>query len=61
MRLYLSSFRCGNKPEKLLELLGDGRSTALILNAMDFVSAEDRVADLGRETEQYCRVALQRG
>lgn len=35
MRLYLSSFRLGNKPEELLRLLGKGRRTALIFNAMD--------------------------
>ena len=59
MRLYLSSFRNGNKPEKLLELLGDGRRTALILNAMDFVSAEDRSADLGREIERLKSIGLE--
>jgi len=59
MRLYLSSFRVGNHPEKLLELLGDGRRTALILNAMDFVSAEDRAADLGRETERLKSIGLE--
>lgn len=59
MRLYLSSFRNGNKPEKLLELLGDGRRTALILNAMDFVNAEDRAADLARETERLKSIGLQ--
>jgi dipeptidase E len=59
MRLYLSSFRNGNKPEKLLELLGDGRRTALILNAMDFVSPEDRAADLERETERLKSIGLE--
>lgn len=36
MRLYLSSFRLGNKPEKLLELIGsDNKKIAVIVNAAD--------------------------
>jgi dipeptidase E len=42
MRLYLSSFRNGNKPDELLRLLGDRRRTAVINNAADFVSPEER-------------------
>ena len=59
MRLYLSSYRLGNKPEELLRLLKGKESTALILNAMDFVSTEDRAADLGRETERLKSIGLE--
>ncbi len=58
MRLYLSSFRNGNKPEELLKLLGDGRRTALIFNAVDFKSDADRNEDLARETERLQSLGL---
>lgn len=35
MRLHLSSFRIGNHPHRLLDMLGTGRKTALIRNAVD--------------------------
>ena len=35
MRLYLSSFRFGAKPEKLVALVGHGKRVAVILNALD--------------------------
>jgi len=59
MRLYLSSFRNGNKPEELLKLLGDGRRTALIFNAQDWKGAEDRATDLGAESERLKSIGLQ--
>ncbi len=59
MRLYLSSFRIGNKPEELLKLLGTGRRTALILNAMDFMNAKDRADDFGREAERLKVIGLE--
>lgn len=59
MRLYLSSFRNGNKPEELLRLLGSGRKTALIFNAQDWKSDEDRKTDLDQETERLQSIGLQ--
>lgn len=59
MRLYLSSFRNGNKPEKLLELLGDGRRTAVIFNAVDFKSESDRTTDYAAETERLKSIGLE--
>lgn len=41
MRLYLSSYRLGNYPEKLLEICGRGR-VAIIGNALDFIPDEAR-------------------
>jgi dipeptidase E len=59
MRLYLSSFRNGNKPEELLKLLGDGRRTALIFNAQDWKSADDRATDLAAESERLQSLGLE--
>ena len=42
MRLYLSSFRVGSCPERLVELAGGGRRAAVIANAMDAVAADVR-------------------
>jgi dipeptidase E len=36
MRLYLSSFKIGNHPEKLVELVGTGKNAVLVLNAQDY-------------------------
>lgn len=37
MKLYLSSYRLGDNPEKLVELFSDNKKIAVIANAMDFV------------------------
>lgn len=58
MRLYLSSFRNGNKPEELLKLLGNDRRTALIFNAQDWKTAEDRATDLAAESERLKSLGL---
>ena len=39
MRLYLSSYRIGDRAGSLLALLGDGKRAAIIENALDNVSA----------------------
>lgn len=49
MRLYLSSFRMGNRPDELLNLLGDGRRTAVIMNAADTSLPERRAVGLADE------------
>lgn len=36
MKLYLSSYRLGDKPEQLAELLGDNKKVVVIPNALDF-------------------------
>jgi dipeptidase E len=58
MRLYLSSFRNGNHPEKLLGLLGDGRRTALIHNAQDLLPTDIRAAKLNEEVERLKSIGL---
>lgn len=42
MKLYLSSYRLGNNPEKLVELFSKNRKVAVIANAMDFVDEVQR-------------------
>ncbi len=44
MRLYLSSFRLGDEPRALLDLLDGGTRAAVIVNAADDKSADDRAA-----------------
>ena len=36
MRLYLSSFKIGNNPNKLVELTGKGGNAVFIVNALDY-------------------------
>jgi dipeptidase E len=53
MRLYLSSFRLGDHPERLLDLLPDGgtrRPVAVVGNALDAESRQTRAAGMERET-----------
>lgn len=41
MRLYLSSFRLGDYPERIVDHCGD-RKIAIIENALDFIPDDDR-------------------
>ena len=58
MRLYLSSYRVGNRPAELLRLLPGGRRTALILNAYDGFGVEQRAASLAREIAELESIGL---
>jgi dipeptidase E len=49
MRLYLSSFRMGNRPEQLPKLVGDSTRVAVIANAMDGDLVAVRRAGVERE------------
>jgi dipeptidase E len=40
MKLYLSSYKFGNHPEKLTELAGSNKKVAVIMNAVDFGDKE---------------------
>jgi dipeptidase E len=42
MKLYLSSYRVGNEPEKLTELVGSNMRTAVISNAVDSLEGTER-------------------
>ncbi len=59
MRLYLSSFRNGNQPQELLNLLGNGRNTAVIFNAQDWKPDSERAADYEQETERLKSIGLE--
>jgi dipeptidase E len=52
VRLYLSSFRIGNRPDELRRLLRGRKRTALILNADDYKPDEVRAASLRRELDE---------
>jgi dipeptidase E len=59
MRLYLSSFRNGNRPQELLRLLGGGRQTALMMNAVDFLDTTTREALTRQEVERLHSIGLE--
>ena len=42
MRLYLSSFRLGNHSKRLVELVGENKRAAIILNSCDLFPDSDR-------------------
>jgi dipeptidase E len=58
VRLYLSSFGLGNRPDELLALLRGGRRAGLVLNAKDGNSAESRARSLVQETEALAGLGL---
>jgi dipeptidase E len=58
MRLYLSSFRIGNRPDALVRLLAGRTRTALILNALDPLDPAERAAALRRETDALAAIGL---
>jgi dipeptidase E len=51
VRLYLSSFRMGDCPERLVELARGGRRAAVIANATDVYPAQDRAEAVQRELD----------
>jgi dipeptidase E len=58
MRLYLSSFRVGSYPQRLLQLLGEGRRTALVPNAMDGAPEQMRRDGLARDVGELEALGL---
>ncbi|MFI1095584.1 Type 1 glutamine amidotransferase-like domain-containing protein [Streptomyces sp. NPDC020917] len=62
MRLYLSSFRLGDRPEHLLELLPGGRTerpVAVVGNALDAEGGEARAAGMERESAALRALGLE--
>lgn len=59
MRLYLSSYGLGNKPEEMIPLIGDNKRTAIIMNAQDNCLPEARAERLQREIENLTSLGLQ--
>jgi dipeptidase E len=58
MRLYLSSFRLGSHPQRLLQLVGAEHRTALIPNALDGLPGEVRTAGLQRDFRELEAIGL---
>ncbi len=59
MRLYLSSYGFGNKPEELLNLLNGKKRTAHVMNAADMVSENERDEKLSRGTKELESLGLE--
>jgi dipeptidase E len=51
MKLYLTSYRLGNEPEKLVSLVGSNKHVAVICNATDFLTVDKRNERVERETK----------
>lgn len=59
MRLYLSSYKMGNKPEEMLPVFGDNKRTAIIANAQDSKPVESRTERVQQEIESLTALGLQ--
>ena len=58
--MYLSSFRLGNHPEQLLNLVGANKKVAVIANSIDFGNdPERRKAGVQREIDDLKKLGLQ--
>lgn|ERR1019366_9871569 len=51
MRLYMSSFRMGNRTDRLIDLAGGTGRVAVIANAMDAATSEVRLSGVRREID----------
>jgi len=58
MKLYLSSYRLGNNPEKLVGLLSNNKKIAVIANAMDFVDDSLREEKVGESIMELENLGL---
>lgn len=58
MRLYLSSFRVGNEPEKFSELVSGNKRAAVILNAHDYFPEKERHHCLKEEFRDLEKIGL---
>ena len=58
MRLYLSSFRMGHCPERLLDLTRGQTSAAVIANATDAYPPENRSAGVARELDDLTELGF---
>lgn len=58
MKLFLSSYRLGDNPEKLLELFSDNKKVAVIANAMDFVDDLQRKESVGNSITELKNIGL---
>ena len=59
MKLYLSSYGLGNRPEKLKELVGKNKLAAIIVNAQDLADEEKRLERLRLGIEEMTSLGFQ--
>lgn len=58
MRLFLSSYKFSNQPERMLEII-NGKKVAVVANAMDFLPEEIRVQKVKEEEAQLRALGLE--
>ncbi len=58
MRLYLSSYRLGSNPEVLTSMITGDKRAALILNARDYFSPEDRESGRIEQTSELKKIGI---
>lgn len=58
VKLYLSSYRLGNKAEKLAGMVGKGEKIALIANASDYHTKEERGERVGENIKELRAIGL---
>ena len=59
MRMYLSSFRMGDHPERLVALLDPPRPAAVIANAIDQAAAGERLEGVQRELDALGELGIE--
>lgn len=60
MKLYLSSYRFGDEPQKLADLVGDNNKIAIIPNALDvYTDMARREVGLQREKDGLVQIGLE--
>lgn len=58
MKLYLSSYRIGDNPKKLMELFSANKKAAVIANAMDFLEKSERDKSVQQEIDDLTKLGL---
>jgi dipeptidase E len=58
MKLYLSSYNLGDNPEQLIDLIGINKKIAVIGNASDLKSVEERKGKIKEEFDHLIEISL---
>ncbi len=58
MRLFVSSYRAGSYPKKLVELFGKNTKLAVITNAKDYKTSQERKIKVGEILEFFSNLGL---
>jgi dipeptidase E len=58
MRLFLSSYRAGNHDRRLVELFGKGTEVAVVTNAKDYKTPEERQASVDEIFDYLAGIAM---